>query len=426
ARELLARRLPRAGQPPGADLRLPGETPDAAARRLALRLDATCLPIQGPPGSGKTHTGARMILDLVADGKRVGVTANSHKVIGNLLDAIVEAAEHERRPPVRLGQKPGGDEDPTCRHATCYGTNGTLLAALQSGAINVAGATAWTWSRPEFAGAVDVLVIDEAGQLSLANAVAVSQAAGSLVLLGDPQQLDQPLQGTHPPGAERSALAHILGDEATMPPERGLFLERTWRLHPSICAYTSEVFYDGKLLPQAGNERQDLAGVGPLHGTGIRFLPVEHAGNATDSPEEAAAIAAIVRALLDGDPRWVDWEGRERPIAPDQVLIVAPYNAHVAEIRAALPGANVGTVDKFQGRQAPISIYSMGTSTPEEAPRGMEFLYSLNRLNVATSRARCLAVLVASPELIRVRARSPRQMRLANALCRLVEVAEGA
>jgi uncharacterized protein len=293
------------------------------------------------------------------------------------------------------------------------------------------------------AGSVDVLLVDEAGQMSLANTVAMSPAAGALVLLGDPQQLDQPLKGSHPPGAERSALAHLLAGDpgtpphATMPPARGLFIEKTWRLHPDVCAFTSEVFYESKLTPETGRERQSLdglppasrPGVPPLRGAGIRWLPVEHAANAVDSPEEAAAIARLLGELFAPatGARWTNADGRVAPLRAEDVVVVAPYNAHVDRIAAALrsaglAGVRVGTVDKFQGQQAPLSIYAMGSSSPEDAPRGLEFLYSLNRLNVATSRARCVAAVVASPALVRVSCQTPRQMRLANALCRLVEM----
>jgi predicted RecB family nuclease len=444
ARDLLLRHPPRiAGRLRGSPLRAAGETAPEAARRLAPALDATTLAIQGPPGSGKTHTGARMILDLVAAGKAVGVTANSHKVIGNVLDAVRDAAREAGRG-VRIGQKPGEDGEPTHAGAQKLDKPGAIRAALARGALDVVGGTAWLWSTPEMAGSVDVLLVDEAGQFSLANTVAVSPAGRSLVLLGDPQQLDQPLKGSHPPGAQRSALAHLLAgvpgetQQATMPPALGLFMERTWRLHPDICAYTSEVFYALQLEPIEGLERQALQPGRPsvqlatpaLAGAGIRWLPVSHAGNDTDSPEEAAMIARLLGDLFDGanGARWTDREGEATPLLQQHVVVVAPYNAHVDRIAdalrvAGLAGVRVGTVDKFQGQEAPLSIYAMGSSSPEDAPRGMEFLYSLNRLNVATSRARCVAVVVASPALVRVACRTPRQMQLANALCRLVEMA---
>jgi uncharacterized protein len=425
-RDLLLRRPPRR-RAPGGPLQSGGETPLEAAVRLGRVLDESVLAIQGPPGSGKTYTAARMILALVAEGRRVGITANSHKVIGNALDAVHKAAA-KAGVSIRLGQKCGDDEDPTSTHARPIRKNPEAHQAIVDGEIDVLGGTAWLWSRPEFEGAVDVLFIDEAGQYSLANAIAVAPAGRSLVLLGDPQQLDQPLQGSHPPGAEASALGHVLGDRVVIDEDVGLFLKDTWRLHPDISRYTSEVFYAGQLESEPSMARQGLAGTAVVTGTGMRWLPVPHAGNATESIEEAETITGLVRDLLEVGATWTDHEGEEKPITLADVVIVAPYNAHVERIAKALAdagfaGARVGTVDKFQGQEAPISIYSMATSTPEEAPRGMEFLYSLNRLNVATSRGRCAAIVVASPALVRVACHSPRQMQLANALCRLVEVA---
>ena len=443
------------------DLVAPGETPLDAVRRIALRLDRSILPVQGPPGSGKTYTGARMILDLLAEGKRVGVTANSHKVISNLLGAVLEAADerptertrtrHEHAHPAaslaeqeslhpeggtdvpRPGNRPvrvrgiqkanDGDGCPDERIVQTN-KNETVAGALAAREANLAGGTAWLWARAEMADAVDVLVIDEAGQMSLANALAVCQAAGSLVLLGDPRQLDQPIQGVHPPGADVSALGHLLGESATVDPRRGVFLEHTWRMHPEVCAFTTEQFYEGRLGTRPELARQTVVAAGALAGHGLRFVPVEHAGNTNASVEEADRVAALVGELLDAGATWVDQEGDRRPLALQDVLIVAPYNAHVAALRAALPdGARVGTVDKFQGQEAPIVLYSMATSTADEAPRGMAFLYSLHRLNVATSRARCVAAIVASPALLTPDCRTPEQMRLANPFCRFLESA---
>ena len=208
-----------------------------------------------------------------------------------------------------------------------------------------------------------------------------------------------------------------------MPDGLGLFLDGSWRLHPEISAYTSEVFYEGRLHSHQGRELLDLSGVSPLSGTGIRFLPVSHTGQSSESPEEAGQVARIIQGLLGSDPTYTDAEGAVHELTGSDVLVITPYNAQVRAITEALPGFRIGTVDKFQGQEAPISIYSMATSSSEEAPHGMEFLYSLNRLNVATSRARCLAVVVASPGVLKVRCRTPRQMRLANAVARLVEMA---
>jgi uncharacterized protein len=438
ARALLLRTRPTPAAGPDGDLRLPGESSLDAGVRLAPLLDGAVLPIQGPPGSGKTHTGAHMIAALVREGKKVGVVANSHKVIGNLLAKVAQEADL-LGVPVRIGQKPKTKQPPTFAGAEVMADNAQVEGALRGDRIDVVGAVTWTWVRPEMATpepVLDVLFVDEAGQMSLANVLACAPAARSIVLLGDPQQLDQPTQGSHPPGAERSALAHLLGDRATIPATDGLFLEETWRLHPRICSFTSDAFYAGRLRPRPGNERQLVAtdrltlfADGPsLDGTGLRYVPVEHHGNDTDSAEEAAAIVRLVRELLAANPRWTKPTGETVPMTIDDVVIVAPYNAHVAAIETAFVAAGitdafVGTVDRFQGQERPVSIYAMGTSAPEDAPRGMEFLYSLNRLNVATSRARCVTAVVCSPALLRVACRTPRQMQLANGLCLAVEAA---
>ena len=414
-RDMLRRRTPRViGHLDGEPLRHEGESAGDAARRLVQELDSTCLAIQGPPGSGKTWIGGRMILDLVAQGKTVGVTAGSHKVIGNLLDNVWAAQQdhpafEDRK--VRIRQKPSGKDDPTCEHAEPIYRAEDVADAFIDGTVDVVGGTSWLWSSARIPlQTVDVLFIDEAGQFSLANALAVSAIARSVVLLGDPQQLDQPIKGSHPPGAEQSALGHLLGPgDSVMSAERGLFMDRTWRLHPDICDYTSEVFYRSELRPEDGNERQSLTGPGLADGEGIRFIAVEHAEarNDNSSVQEARVIADIVGDLLNGEAAWVDRDLATRSIDPRDILVITPYNAQRRLIDAELAKRGeacarvaVGTVDKFQGQQAPVSIYSMATSRPEDAPRGMEFLYSLNRLNVATSRARCLTLVVASPALV--------------------------
>ncbi len=423
-RDLLLRRAPRVGQLPADLLVLPGESPLAAAQRIVLALERGILAIQGPPGSGKTYTGARMIAGLLRAGRKVGICANSHKVIGLLLSRSTQRAIDEGMD-VRPMQRANDDED-FCGHAAVQQArdNPTVHTALTTDAVNLVGGTSWLWSRQEMAEAVDVLFVDEAGQMSLANVLAISQATKILVLLGDPQQLEQPLKGSHPPGAERSALAHLLGSAATMPPDLGIFLESTWRLHPALCTFTSETFYDGRLRPEPHLARQEVRSSTVLSGTGLRLIDLTHFGNDIESIEEAEEIARLARVLVERGAVWIDQDGQIRRIAWEDLLIVAPYNAQVGAIRRLLPPqARVGTVDKFQGQEAPISLYSMASSSPEEAPRGMDFLYSRNRLNVATSRAQCIAVVVVSSELLRVRARTPKQMRLANALCRFSELA---
>ncbi len=418
ARHLLLREPPRLN---GAPLRQPGETALQAGLRVMGQRPFGVLPIQGPPGSGKTYTAARLVCELVGQGARVGITAMSHKVIANLLDKILEAAD-ERGLTLRAVRKVSGPTaEPHHESVLLTENNGAVFTAL-AGPCQVGAGTAWLWSRPEARDTVDVLFVDEAAQMSLANVLAVSHAAASLVLVGDPQQLDQPAQGSHPDGTDASALGHLLGERQIVDETQGLFLEETWRLHPDICGFTSEVFYEDRLRPRPDLGQQALVDAGPLNGTGLRFLPVSHSGNQSSSDEEAERVAELVRGLTGG-ARWIDRHGCAAPITLEEVLIIAPYNAQVFKIQARLPGARVGTVDKFQGQEAPVVIYSMATSSPEEAPHGMEFLYSLNRLNVATSRARCVCVLVGAPALFAPECRTPRQMQLANAFCRYRELA---
>ena len=425
-RDLLLTRPPRLSPPAqsAAALREAGETELDAARRLVMRLNGGVLAIQGPPGSGKTYTGARMICELVRAGKKVGVTANSHAVIRNLLDAVANAAAEEGMD-IRCIHKVSGTPDATGNGCIVEATdNAAVLGALRGGEAQVGGGTAWLWSREEFEEAVDVLFVDEAGQMSLANALAVAPAADRLVLLGDPQQLEQPQQGSHPEGTDASVLEHLLQGQRTIPDDQGLFLEETWRLHPSICDFTSELFYEERLRSRAGLEAQSLAGTECIDGAGLWFVPVEHEGNTSASTEEADRVAELYSMLFRDGVSWTDSQGVSRLLSRDDILVVVPYNLHQAEVVRRLgEGARVGTVDKFQGQEAPVVIYSMATSSPEEAPRGMEFLFSLNRLNVATSRARCASILVASPRLFEPECRTPRQMQLANALCRYREMA---
>ena len=423
-RDLLLNRPPRLADGSPQRLRLPAEEAVDAARRLALQLDGGHLSIQGPPGSGKTYTGGRMITDLVKAGKKVGVTAVSHKVIANLLDEAVKAVGEEKASLqcVQKVKQPSEENPEGILEVT---KNDEPLELLKSGEARVAGGTAWLWARPEYEDVVDVLFVDEAGQMSLANVIAIAGCAKNIVLLGDPKQLEQPQKGSHPEGTEVAALQHVLGDAETMPAERGLFLEHTWRLHPDICGFTSTLFYDGKLASREGMEGQVISGPTRYVGTGLWLEPVEHEGNQSSSEEEVERVAMVVGDLLQSGVTWTNHKGEVSPLTEKDILVVAPYNAQVFDLQRRVgSGLRVGTVDKFQGQEAPVVIYSMTTSSPEEAPRGMEFLYSLNRLNVATSRARCACILVANPRLFEPECRSPRQIRLANAFCRYVEMAE--
>lgn len=450
--DLLLRRPPRADQPAGAPLRAAGEASLDAGRRLAPVLDHTALPIQGPPGSGKTYIGARMITELIRAGKRVGVTGPSHKVIGNLLEAVCKAADEEgltfsgvqktepergcKHPAIRCIDDPKSVEaliagDPLVREGD-GGAPEQGTTHEPEPPVDLAAGTVWLWARAGVQDTVDVLVVDEAGQLSLANALAASGAAESVILLGDPRQLDQPTKGAHPPGTGIAALEHLVGGD-TLHEDRGLFLAETWRLHPDLCAFNSELYYEQLLTSRPALACQRVDGPEPFLGAGLRMLAVEHYGNTSESPEEVEAIVAVTKDLLGSGATWVDHKGRAHAVTAGDVLVVAPYNAQVGAIRAGLAagglggpaGVAVGTVDKFQGQEAPVVIYSMAASSIEYAPRGMEFLFSPNRTNVATSRARCVVVVVASPALFGPDCKSVRQMRLANGVARLGELAIG-
>lgn len=408
----------------GESLQHEGEQTLEAALRLTKLINGGVLPVQGPPGTGKSFTGAHMICALIDQGKKVGITANSHKVIRNLIDKVMEAAD-DMGVNVSCIQKPkSGEVEPDEPRLSFAKNNDDVFGALASGTANVAGATHFLWSREEALDAIDVLVVDEAGQMSLANVLAVAPSAKTLILIGDPQQLEQPTQGTHPDGTGVSALDHILDGHQTILPEQGLFLETTWRLHPSICAFNSELFYENKLQSIEDCKNHMITADGPIEGTGLRYVPIIHSGNTSASVEEAEAVKVLVEQILASNSHWTSREGKKAPITLEDMLIIAPYNAQVFEIQQRLPQARIGTVDKFQGQEAPIAIYSMATSSHADAPRGMEFLYSANRLNVAASRAKCMAILVASPQVFEADCRTPRQIQLANAFCRYIELCE--
>jgi uncharacterized protein len=411
AGDLLARRPPRfAG----------GVTALDPLTEQVLALDRSALFVQGPPGAGKTYTGARLIAALLRAGRRVGVAATAHKAIHNLLDELEAAAAEEQL--AFRGLKKASADNRESFHASAHVESATDVGAFRGDADLLAG-TAWLWAREELREAVDVLFVDEAGQVALADALAMAGGARSVVLLGDPQQLAHVSQGTHPRGSGASVLEHLLGDRDTVPPGAGVFLDRTWRMHPDVCRFVSETMYEGRLAPVDACGRQRVDAPSPLAGAGVRLLEVEHADNRQSAPEEAARIAAEVERLLDGGT-FADAGGDTRPLTLADILVVAPYNAQVRCLRARLPeGARIGTVDKFQGQQAPVVFFSMTSSSGEDVPRGMDFLFSRNRLNVAVSRAQAVAVVVCSPRLLWAPCATVEQMRLVNALCAFADEA---
>lgn len=430
-------------QPPAAQMQQPGEQPIEAAVRIAGTMDGGCLVIQGPPGSGKTYAASRVIAALLRQGKRIGIASNSHKAINNLLTACGKALSEseEGLASVTLeGIKAGGEPDETL-HKANPGLHHVAGNSHAKGRYNggVAGGTAWLFSRLEWTGALDYLFVDEAGQVPLANAVAMARSAGNLVLLGDQMQLEHPVQGSHPGDAGLSVLQYVLKDtslsvpdapilHAVVPPDLGLFLGESRRMHPSICRFISESIYEARLTSHSDCRRQRIeANQAQRHlirkEAGIVLSPVEHEGNVQQSDEEIARVLAIYRELLGR--LYMDSRGDTRPLALEDFLFIAPYNAQVRALQDMLPaGARVGSVDKFQGQEAPVCILSLCSSAGEYGSRGLAFILDRNRINVAVSRAQCLAVVVADPRIACSIPGSLDDMVLLNLFCKLAHASD--
>jgi predicted RecB family nuclease len=418
SKDLLMKRNPRlVGRHEGAHI-LPGEDPVEGAVRIASALDRSVLAIQGPPGSGKTYTGATMITELVKAGKKIGITAVSHKVIRNLSLATIKRSS-ELNVKVSFVHKNSEKSDNLPDEIIEVDKSDKARAALSEGKV-VCG-TAWLWAEDNSREVLDYLFVDEAGQMSLSQVLAASRAAKNLILLGDPQQLEQPQRGSHPEGSDVAALTYLLDGHPTMPEGKGLFLGVTRRLHPNICRFTSEIYYEGRLTSLPGLEKQLIGGNTPFDGAGLFHFPVDHRGNQNKSSEEVSAVVEIVAKLLSAG-QWTNSKGETKTLRKEDILIVAPYNAQVAALLEKLPEMRIGTVDKFQGQEAPVVIYSMTASSVEDAPKGMSFLFNPNRLNVATSRAKSVCILLASPRLLEPECNTIDQMRWVNTLCRFKEL----
>jgi uncharacterized protein len=447
AKSLLARSAP------VHPLQKEGESTLDAALRIIQSMSGGCLTIQGPPGTGKTYTAACMINALLDADKKVGVTSNSHKAVVNLLNECGNIARQNGR--ALIGIKVGDDpEDPLFKAnpKLVHVQDTSSARALYYGGI--VGGTAWLFSRPEWNNELDFLFVDEAGQVSLANAVAMARSAKNIVLLGDQMQLEQPVQGAHPGDAGLSALHYALKDteksvedapvfHAVVPADRGLFLSESRRMHPKVCRFISESIYEGRLdsIPETANQRIELLGSAlparlcagasraPIGASptgfitiesGILFSGIQHDGNIQHSPEEVARVASIYNELL-GRP-FTAKDGTTRPLDLRDFLFIAPYNAQVRALKLALPkDARVGSVDKFQGQEATVCVLSLCSSYPEYGSRGLKFILHSSRINVAISRAKCLAVIVGDPRIANTPAGSTAEMRLLNLLCKITE-----
>ena len=418
AMALLARARPKFSDGGGPNNGIFNDDLDAALQWVP-HLNNSYVAIQGPPGTGKTYSGSHIIHKLIMEGKRVGITAMSHAAIDNLLDATYqvfkEKGDLELLRAARRSSKP--------KIGALEGVRYVSSADVENDSYNLVAGTTWLWARSGMrANPVDVLIVDEAGQLALADAIAASNAARNLILLGDPLQLSQVSQADHPDGSGASVLEHILGDHATIAPTEGIFISETRRMHPDVCGFISSQIYEGRLT-----SHQSCAQQSTEFGTGLRWIEAHHADCSTESHEEADLVASKILEMIGSE--WTNQRGEVRSLSADDFMVVAPYNDQVrllSERFRATPGieaVQVGTVDKFQGREAPVVFFTMTTSTSGDMSRGPEFLFSRNRLNVAVSRARCLAFLVCTEELLNSRARTIDEMRLIGTLSSFVEYA---
>ncbi len=400
-----------------------------ATARVVAGMEDTTLCIQGPPGTGKSYNAAHVIIELIRTGKRVGISSNSHKAINNLMDHLARAATKQK---VHLSAiKVGGDAaDPSLEHASIKHVSSFSGVDLSPEAgVQVVGATAWGFSREGAVGEFDYLFVDEAGQVSVANLVGMAASTRNIVLIGDQMQLSQPIQGSHPGESGLSCLDYLLQKHQTIPADLGIFLGQTWRMHPTICEFVSSAIYEGRLhsLPETENRVVQVPSNGGQRikdEAGIVFVPVEHEGNTQGSEEEVQAILEISGELLGRQLGGLDGKP-VKPLTLDDILFVAPYNMQVRMLRDALGSdARIGTIDKFQGQEAPVVVISMCSSDAHSSLRGLEFVLNRNRLNVAISRAQSLVIVVANEKMARARCNTMEQMRLVNLFCRIVQNGE--
>ncbi|MEV6824124.1 TM0106 family RecB-like putative nuclease [Amycolatopsis sp. NPDC051102] len=401
----------------GAALPEPGPDLVATVIEAVDALDGSTLAVQGPPGAGKTYLAGKLIAHLVRAGRTVAVTSNSHKAVENVLSAAKKSA-----PDLPCAKRAKRTPDPAAPWEQPKSNPALVKWRAEHDTGHLVGGTAWTFANAAIREEpFDLLIIDEAGQFALADALAVSGCARNVLLLGDPQQLPQVVQGTHPAGAEASALGHLIGEAGIMPPSLGYFLDETRRMHPAVCEPVSDLSYAGRLHAHPSAADRALDGIA----AGLYLAEVDHRGNTTRSVAEADAVVRIVSEVHGR--MWTD-HGPPRPLGDADIVVVAPYNLQARTVTRALqdagfPGVRVGTVDRFQGQEAPVVITTMTSSSAVDLPRGLDFLLSRNRLNVALSRAQALAVLVCSPRLVEADIRTVDQMRLVAGMIGLMTAA---
>ncbi|MDI9347416.1 MAG: TM0106 family RecB-like putative nuclease [Methylacidiphilales bacterium] len=421
--DMLARAIPKV-TPRYPDGRLVSEKPTVTEiTTLVNSLTNSYLVIQGPPGTGKTYTGARLIVDLLAKKKRVAISAFSHKAINNLFKSVEKLLqEHSMQVAGVKIESKNLDEFQSDYFETRPSSSG-----LDSSIQLVAG-TVWAFSDSNFDLQFDYLFIDEAGQMSIANAIVLSLIANQVVILGDQMQLSQPCKGSHPPHTADSVLSYLLEDNNTIPPTHGVFLSNTYRMHPELCKFISDSIYEGRLSSDTSTSFRYLQSnsVTEIKPYGITTRYVEHQKCSAMSIEEVEAVKHICGLLLQHN--YID-NGEKKPITAQDILVVTPYNLQVAALKAGLAGflprERIGTIDKFQGQEALVSIISLATSSAEYLTRDLEFLYSRNRINVALSRAKCLSIVVCSKQLLYTVGNTVEDLALVNFLCEVDDYAAG-
>ena len=421
--DFLKRDFPRIkGLEPGQSI-APSHDPNERLTQIIqaiANLDSSYLPIQGPPGAGKTFTGKHVIAELLRQGKKIGISSNSHKAINNLL---LGAA--------RYCQDQGIEAFFACTKNTDEAIQDLGVTVLKNNEIAnytshvcVIGTTAWGFSRDDMQEQFDYLFVDEAGQVSVANLIAMSRASKNIVLMGDQMQLGQPAQGTHPGESGLSTLDYLLHHTPAISDDRGVFLETSYRMHSAVNRFISEAIYQGRLNSHPDNDRQVITVPESYSGSidkaaGVIFIPVEHEGNTQASDEEVEVIKQMAGELLGRE--FTEKNDSKRLIAWSDMLFVAPYNFQVNKLREALgPEAKVGSVDKFQGQEAPVVFFSMCASDANDSPRGLDFLFDKNRINVAISRAQSLAIIVGNPKLANTATNTIEQQTKVNLFCRLL------
>ncbi|MDP7580654.1 MAG: TM0106 family RecB-like putative nuclease [Nitrospinota bacterium] len=391
--------------------------------RAISSLNNSYIVLQGPPGTGKTYQAANAIVDLVKQGKKVGVSAHSHKVIHNLLDRIEKTADKKV---TFKGLKKGGQKEEHIYSGKFITTpeksrDPYFIAAIKDPKINLHAGTVYHFSKGYFDQALDYLFVDEAGQVSLANLIAMGRAAKNIILIGDQMQLSQPIKAVHPGEVGKSALNYLLQGRDTIPSDRGVFIDITRRLHPNLNGFVSPNFYDGRLKCHDFAQKREILFPGKdeiFKNPGLYYLPITHTDCSQQSDEEGEVVKKLYKKFQQA--KFKDENGNTKTVSFEDILTVSPYNVQVNYLRSILPkDSKVGTIDKFQGQEAPIVIISMTTSDPENLTRNLEFFYSRNRLNVAISRAQCLSVVIMNPELFRLNCKKVSQVKLVNTLLKL-------